>query len=162
MQEQKGHLTEEMLKAWMTGTLSQEEERKLLVHAGNCNYCAELLADCLEQDQVQPPVYLQEEILEKSRSAEIRTVRAIHRTSKQMRLFLYSLKVGFALAASLTVLFILPQSGWTKLQKEYCFQEETKKSITEKLKDGSDRIGFWLDSLAEWSIFAEYEEEQND
>lgn len=162
MRELTGHLTGEMLETWISGTLSQEEEQKLLVHAGSCDYCAKLLADCLEQDLAEPPAYLQEEILEKSRSIEIQTARAIHQASKQMRLFYYSLKVGFALAVSLTMLFILPQSGWTNPRQVTCLQEETKKSITEKLKEGSDKIDFWLDGLAEWSIFAEYEEEQND
>ena len=157
----KGHVNEKLLEQWAAGELSPAEEQSFLAHAGVCDYCAELLGEFLEQDLVEPPAYLKDEILEKSRSIEIRTARTIRQTSRQMRLFFYSLKVGLALAVSLFVLFVIPQDGNIKNRQEPHLLDTTKRTLTEKLQAGSDQVSEFLEEFAGWSVFVD-EEEQND
>ena len=159
MTERTKHLTTEELAALTSGTLPAAEEAELFAHAGVCDYCAELLSAYVEQELLEPPAYLREEILEKSRRPDIQAARTIRRTSRQTRLFLYSLKVGFALAVSLLMLFVLPGAGSRSPDPELYFLENTHRSITEKLKEGSDKVDLLLDHLAGWSVFMEYEEE---
>lgn len=161
MKELMNHLTENLLEQWSAGRLSAEEEQRLLAHAGACDYCAELLAAHLEQAPAEPPAYLTEEILEKSRSIEVRTARTIRQTSRQMRLFFYSLKVGLVLAASLFVLFVIPRDGSIRIRQESRLLETTQRTITEKLQDGGGRMSEFLEKLTGWSVFMD-EEEQND
>lgn len=162
MKERTGHLTEEDLAAWTSGMLSAGEEQQLLAHAGVCDYCAELLAAHLEPCLMEPPAYLAEEILEKSRRPEVRTARTIHQTSRQMRLFLYSLKVGFALAVSLLMLSVLPGAEQVNAGPQLYFQEDPRGSLTEKLRESGNRMNRLLDDLTDWQVFTEYKEEQND
>ncbi len=93
------------------------------------------------------------------RRAGVRTSRQPEPFARQTRLFLYSLKVGFALAVSLLMLFVLPGAGSRSPDPELYFLEDTHRSITEKLKEGSDKVDLLLDHLAGWSVFMEYEEE---
>lgn len=160
MKEWTGHMTEEQLDAWMSGTLSKAEEQRLFAHIGACDFCAEVLAGHLEQGLLDPPAYLQEEILEKSQSIETRTARTIWQTSRQMRLVLYSLKVGFALAVSLYALFLFPVHGQTEGRRAAYFLENTRQSVTEKLRDGRDRMNVLLEDLTGFTRFMEYEEEE--
>lgn len=162
MEKRTGHLTGKELEDWMAGRLSPEEERLLLAHAGTCDCCADLLGACLEQNLMEPPAYLQEEILEKSQSLEVRTARSIYHTSRQMRLFLYSLKVGFALAVSLMVLFMFPGPGKAAEEQRTCLTEDAQMSVTERLRDGGEKLNVLLDSLIGRPVFTEYEEGQND
>ena len=162
MRERESHLTGEDLDAWILGMLSAEKERELLAHVGACNHCAELLAAYLERDSVRPPAYLREEILEKSRSPQFQTVRTVRRVSGRMRLFLYSLKVGAALAVSLLMLFVLPGAKMPEADLHRYFLEHPQESVTEKLRESGGRLELLLDRLNVRPKFMEYEENQND
>lgn len=158
MEKRTEHLTEKDVEDWMAGLLSPGKEQQLLTHAGTCDHCAGLLGFCLEQHLMEPPAYLRDEILEKSQSLEIRTARTIHRTSGQIRLFLYSLKVGFALAVSLSMLFVLPLHGETEFQRRVLFPERAGQTITEKLQSGKGAIDTLMKALTDWTIFLDEEE----
>ena len=162
MKEWTGHVTDEWLNAWILGTLSATEERRLFAHAGSCSHCADLLARYLEQDLMEPPSYLQEEILEKSKTVRIQTGKTMYQRSKQLRLFLYSLKVSFAVAVSLLMLFILPAEERTNIRIGAHFLEDAQETITEKLQDSNDKMSLLLENLTGRLLFVEYEEEQND
>ena len=162
MEKWMGHLTGKDLEDWTSGRLSPKDERQLLEHVGVCDHCADLLGACLEKDLLEPPAYLQEEILEKSRSIEFRTVRTIHQTSRQMRLFLYSLKVGFALAVSLMALFVFPGPERIAERPGTYFPANVQMTVTERLRDGGEKMNVLLDDLTSWLVFTEYEEGQND
>lgn len=145
MKEWNGHVTEEWLRAFQDGKLSAEEERRLLTHVGRCDYCAERLAQTMEKDLCEPPAYLQEEILERSRCADVQAARKVYQTSRQMRLFLYSLKVGLALATSLFLLFCTSRAN----PEDFYFhrrleQVEPHTSITDTLEEESRKMGGYL------------------
>ena len=48
----------------------------------------------------EPPSYLYDEIVERSRKVDVQAAATVRKTSKKMKLLFYSLKVGFAVAAS--------------------------------------------------------------
>ena len=104
--EGNDHLTEEQLKYLKTADLSDPGLRGMLEHMADCTFCADRFAGILTENLVPAPAYLKEEILEKTRSVKMQTVKAARRASKRTRLFLYSLRVGFALTASLCLLFL--------------------------------------------------------
>lgn len=158
MEKRMGHLTRKELEDWTSGLCSTEKELELLAHAGVCDHCAGLLSAWLEQDLLEPPAYLQEEILEKSQSIEFRTASTIRQTSRQMRLFLYSLKVGFALAVSLYMLFVLPMDRRMENQRGIVFLENTRQSVEEKMQNGKGKLNALFGDLAEWPLFMDEEE----
>lgn len=95
----------------------------------------------------QAPAYLKEQILERKAMADVQAAAAVHRTSKKMQLFYYSLKTAVAVAAALLLLFSV--SGY----EENRVAAPTKKEnvagqLTRKMNDGSSRI---TDFLSEFS-----------
>ena len=58
----------------------------------------------------EPPAYLADEILQRVRQPDVVVAQRAHTTSKKMQLFLYSLKVSMALAASIYMIFAMDTS----------------------------------------------------
>ncbi len=149
MREWTGHVTEEWLKAWNLQQLSGAEEQMLLTHVGTCSFCADQFAACLEQDLTELPAYLHEEILERSKSLEIQAVKKVYQTSKQMRLFLYSLKVGVAVAVSLLLLFVSPIMEKNTIQLKKTYLESRTLTLTEKVDGVWQEFTGWLKDSGE-------------
>ena len=55
----------------------------------------------------EPPSYLYDEIVERSRKVDVQAAATVRKTSKKMKLLFYSLKVGFAVAASIFLLTMI-------------------------------------------------------
>lgn len=161
MRERPGHVTEEQIRAFTEGKLTKEEEQTFLIHVGSCDYCAEQFSGWLEQDLLEPPAYLQEEILERSRCADVRAVKTASGLSRNMRLFLYSLKVGLAVAASLYVLFFSSGIGGLEIPV-IRIEQEMSGSITETLDEKSEKANGRLRELTRSLFGTEYEEENDD
>lgn len=139
-----GHVTEEWLQAWEQQELEEKEEQMFLLHIGICDYCAEQLAAYLEKDLMEPPKYLHGEILERSKDLDIQAARTVYQTSKRMRLFLYSLKVGFALAVSLLILFVSPMAEEHSTQFKKAYWEDTSFELTEKMDGVWQEFTGWI------------------
>ena len=136
-----GHITKEEWLRFAHGRMDAQEEERLYQHVADCTYCAEQFANIVEADFfAEPPAYLCEEILQQSQRAEIQTVVKVKKISKQMKLLLYSLKVGFAVAASIFLLTITTavQQNGMEMQKEP--PKQTEASITEKINRESGKI----------------------
>ena len=96
MTEEHTHISDEMWKKYAQGTLSTKEEEKLYTHVGCCTYCAERFANIVETDFfAEPPSYLYDEIVERSRKVDVQAAATVRKTSKKMKLMFYSLKEGF-------------------------------------------------------------------
>lgn len=145
MTEQHRHITDEMWGEYAQGTMSADEEEQLYTHIGHCTYCAERFANIVETDFfAEPPSYLYEEIAERSRKADVQAAATVRKTSKKMKLLFYSLKVGFAVAASIFLLTITPSIGQNPLELPETKQQESRSSITEKLNDKSYKFTGYL------------------
>jgi len=149
-----GHVDLGWLEDFQSGQLSEKECQTMLEHIGKCDFCAEKLADFLEKDLLAPPAYFQEEVLKKTHSLNVQAVKIVHCTSKKMRLFLYSLKVSLALAASLFLLFVT-----AKVDNMEMRLEDQQTTINETLNKGSSSVGESLRDLTDWLFQKEFKEE---
>ena len=102
------HITREMFLSWQSDSLTESEQAEFFEHMAGCTFCAEQFAEWMEEVQAvtEPPVYLAEEILERTRQIDIRTAVKVKQASRQVQLLLYSIKVGLAVAASIFVLIV--------------------------------------------------------
>lgn len=84
-----------------------QEFMKLLSQMAECelpegNQTAEQLEQSVSD--IQMPAYLQEQIMNRSKQADMQPISTPRRFSKRMELFLYSCKVTAAVAASLAIM----------------------------------------------------------
>lgn len=135
------HITREEWIRFSKGAMNEKEEEKLYDHVGCCTYCAEQFANIVELDFfAEPPAYLYEEIVDRSKKVDVQAAVVVKKTSKQVRLLMYSLKVGFAVAASIFLMTVATaawQSG-IELPQEPLKQNQT--SVAEKINRESGRI----------------------
>lgn len=146
------HITKEMFQNWQRGKMSSQEEEEFLSHTGICAFCAEQFGNWMEDDLLEPPAYLKEEIVKRTRQIDVQTVVKVKCTTKRMQLMLYSLKVGFAVVASIFLLTITTNFQNMKSVKLQSQQKQTEsvereESITDKLNQGSSFVNDALNDM---------------
>lgn len=170
MTEQKEHITKKMFYDWQEGKLSDQEEVSFLQHIGDCTFCAEQFGSWMEEYLLmEPPSYLKEEIQARTRQLDIQTVIKVKQTSKQMKLMLYSLKVGLAVAVSIFLLTITTgvqrMNVQTTEREPVSTRQETKEreeSLTDKLNRGSAYVTDILNQLSSGIFRIEFGGSQNE
>lgn len=146
------HITKEMFQNWQRGKMSSQEEEEFLSHTGICTFCAEQFGNWMENALLEPPAYLKEEIIKRTKQIDVQTVVKVRRTTKRMQLMVYSVKVGFAVAASIFLLTITTNFQNTKSVKLQGQQKQTEsvergESITDKLNQGSSLVNDALNDM---------------
>lgn len=109
-QLQTVHLTEADFERWDQGVLTPAQTESFLAHTANCAYCGDAwLVHMSRTPELlkEPPAYLADEILQRVHQPDVVIAQKARTTSKRMRLFLYSLKVSMALAASIYMIFTM-------------------------------------------------------
>ena len=104
------HLTEHDFEAWEQGILSDAQMQSFLMHTANCPHCGDAWFAYMSRHTEalpNPPAYLTQEIIERVHQPDVVIAQKARRTSKRVQLFLYSLKVGVALAASIYMIFTM-------------------------------------------------------
>ena len=104
------HLTDHDFEAWEQGTLSDIQMEAFLTHTASCPHCGDAWFAYMRRHAEalpEPPAYLAQEITERVHQPDVVIVQKAHTTSKKVQLFLYSLKVGVALAASIYMIFAM-------------------------------------------------------
>ncbi|MBO4980607.1 MAG: hypothetical protein J6C84_01745 [Lachnospiraceae bacterium] len=147
------HIAKETWASLENGRMvpDREELMNLLGHIGECTGCAERLADMMEQDgmSIEPPAYLKDQIRERIAQTDVQVAVTIKHTSKNIRLLLYSLKVGAAIAVSILTLALTTVAGPANVpHPENTHREESlltklnqsAASITNKLNDMASQI----------------------
>lgn len=106
--EQKQHITEELWIALSDNTIQQQDYMKILEHTCGCTWCAEQLAEVMagEGAWAKPPAYLKGQILERAAQLDVKAQVSVKKASKGLRLLVYSMKVGLAVAVSSILLVI--------------------------------------------------------
>lgn len=102
---QENHLTDEELDLCMKEGIEFQKKEKLLMHIEKCTYCSDRFANRIPLDLL-PPSFLQEEILSNVNKMELQFKKQIRKTSKEVQLFFYTLKVAFTVSVSIVLLFI--------------------------------------------------------
>lgn len=149
------HITKEVFDNWQQGKLEGSQETEFLNHVGTCTFCAGKFADWMEEGLLEePPAYLKEEITERTGQIDVQT-------SKQIRLIVYSLKVGLAVAASIFLLTLttgLQNMNLEVPKRQQNRTESGRESVTVKLREGSNYIADTLNRLADGLVLPERKE----
>lgn len=103
--EQQNHLTDEEIDLCLKENISFEEKEKYLIHIERCTYCSDRFANHIPLDII-PPNYLKEEIIDNIEKIDLQWKKQLRKTSKEVQLFFYTLKVAFTVSVSILLLFI--------------------------------------------------------
>lgn len=156
------HLTEDDFRKWDSGLMSPEEMEDFLTHTASCDTCADLwmtfMAQTESEAMSEPPAYLSEEILSRSKQPDLLIAQKINRTSRQIQLLTYSLKVCTAVAISIVMLFsinltnlkiasVSEPSSITEIQAEQETNQKEPLDITGHLRDKAQNVTESLQSF---------------
>ena len=100
------HITESELYAFRHELMSQEDKENFLAHICTCNYCSDLFAEAMSEEMITAPRNMKDNLLRAAKRPEVQLAVKARETSKQMQLFLYSLKVGSATVLALLLLML--------------------------------------------------------
>jgi hypothetical protein len=100
------HITESELYAFRQELMSQEDKEIFLAHICTCNYCSDLFAEAMSEEMITAPRNMKDNLLRAAKRPEVQLAVKARETSKQMQLFLYSLKVGSATVLALLLLML--------------------------------------------------------
>ncbi len=114
----------------------------------------------------EPPAYLKEEILRRSRQIDVQASIHIKETSHKVQLLMYSLKVGLAVMASIFLLMVTSnfqnlEFDMTQIQQEQRANSESdskEPGLTDTLKQKSGEISLFLNNLSNGLFRIETEE----
>lgn len=148
------HITESELYAFRHELMSQEEKESFLAHICTCDYCSDLFAEAMSEEMITAPRNMKENLLKAAKRPEVQLAVKAKETSKQMQLFLYSLKVGSATVLALLLLLLTvnfngsPALHPSPIPKPTIGQETTAPeaagldipSLTSKLRDNMNKI----------------------
>ena len=134
------HISEKMLQAYVKNRLPVKEEQAIMEHIAGCDRCARRFAVHMENGTLMsPPPDLKQEILEKTvkRKSSVFMLKGLPERKRGQRreLFVYSMRVVFAMAASIMILFTLPVQDNSERMPEEIMQAQ-EKTVLMFTKDG--------------------------
>lgn len=149
------HITKEQLEQFHAGTLNCQEEQDLLRHIAGCTHCSKLFADSFEEGPLlMAPRDLKETVIADSRRIDTQLSVKVRRYSRQTQLFLYSLKVGAAVAASLLFLAAAPKTVVLPLSQPRA-PYESRTGIVSWMNQESRQIGDFLNQISQKLFISE-------
>jgi len=147
--ELQNHLSDEEMQRCFDWNVKDNEKEFALNHIQNCTYCADRFANFIPLD-VEPPSYLEDEILDRVGQMHITLERKVKQTSKKVQLFLYSLKVAFAISASIAMLFICVGSYHEiGIEGKNHMKDDTRNTILIERPKANDKITNALNKFAD-------------
>lgn len=168
------HLTQEDFIRWDSGLMTPDEMETFLSHTASCSTCADHWMAWMESPESEtlpePPAYLAEEIIGRSRQPDLMIARRLNRTSRQLRLLTYSLKVGTAVVLSIMMLFSINltsmkmASGLENRQPQHRTQQynTAEYNVTGYMRKGTQNIVKSLDSFTRSILNFEFSFNQED
>ena len=174
------HITRDLFCDWQEGKLKGKEETDFLGHIGTCTFCAEQFGNWMEEGMLmESPGYLKEEVLSRTRQMDVQAAVKLKETSRQMQLFMYSLKVGLAVAFSIFLLTVtadiqninleLPENQQVEQMQEKRREAREQKesrgqegSITDRLRKGSSWVTGILNDVSSGIFRVEIENSENE
>lgn len=154
-EEKNPHIDREMFCDWLAGEMNPQRESEFLEHIGKCTFCAQQFADWMELPH-EPPRYLKEEITQRAHQMDVQVSVQVKEKSRQIQLFMYSLKVGLAVVTSIFLLFLTANfrdldSGavreW-RLERMQQQGSEEQMSITDTLSKKSGEVSSFLNEIS--------------
>lgn len=135
--EDNPHITKEEFCDWLAGEMPPDKEAEFLGHIGSCTFCAGQFAGWMESPQ-EPPAYLKEEILQRTQQMDVQVSVHVKEKSRQMQLFMYSLKVGLAVMTSIFLLMVTTNIQNLQPEKDGSWKEEQMQQRQERETDGNE------------------------
>ncbi|MCI8484320.1 MAG: hypothetical protein HFH41_08275 [Lachnospiraceae bacterium] len=178
------HITQKLFCDWQKGELREPEEKEFLGHIGACTFCAQQFGNWMEEMLQEPdfleepPGYLKEEIMERTKQMDVQASVKWKETSRQVQFMMYSLKVGLAVMASIFLLMVtanipdmnLKVSENQRVEQMKERQEEVRKkkedrekgNITGRLRQRSREITNMLNDLSSGIFRIEMNDSENE
>lgn len=153
--ERNPHIQKDEFCDWLAGKMHPQREHEFLGHIGKCTFCAQQFADWMELPQ-EPPRYLKEEITQRTHQVDVQVSVQVKEKSRQIQLFLYSLKVGLAVMTSIFLLMLTANfrdfdtgaaREW-RLERMQQQDAEGQMSITDTLNQKSGEISSFLNEVS--------------
>lgn len=138
------HISDEMLRAYISGMLPMQKEIEIMEHIAGCDRCAKCFADMMtDENMVTPPPDLKSGILEQTvyRKSTAGTVQKLQAKKQKRRkeFFAYAFKVGIAMAAS--ILMVINMSPNADMQQNQRISEEQKSVLEMMQRPEADKRG---------------------
>jgi hypothetical protein len=138
------HLSEETILRLKNGSLSEDRKLAALDHIGECDFCADAYAKCLEEDGVLmvSPDFSSEIVKKISRIKKVSNIDGKRKELGKREFYFYSFKVGIAACIALLLLLtanIRYGSGFD-LHKTELINLSGVNTITESLRGISDKF----------------------
>ncbi len=125
--------------------------------AGENDFLAEELADYVEENfLLAAPKNMKTSILRQCSRPDVRLAAETRAFPRRIRLLLYSLKVGAAVAASILLLALLPPSSPTSPHSESLSEPAGmffQVPLYEKARKFTDRLSFISYELCNWEVY---------
>ncbi len=149
------HIDKEMFCDWLAGRMNPQRESEFLGHIGKCTFCAQQFADWMELPH-EPPRYLKEEITQRAHQVDVQVSVQVKEKSRQIQLFMYSLKVGLAVVTSIFLLMLTANfqdldAGAVREWRLVRMQEQSAEeqiSITDTLSRKSGEVSSFLNEIS--------------
>ncbi len=190
------HITRDLFCDWQEGKLKEPEETDFFTHVGACTFCAEQFGSWMEEGFLEyeepgrqmisdgesekcqlfrktvseePPRYLKEEILSRTRQLNVQASVKLKETSRQVQLMIYSLKVGLAVTASIFLLTVTAnvQNMDRDFSENYRTEQaqesqEREESVVGRLKRHSKEITGLLNDISSGLFRIEMDDSVNE
>lgn len=140
----KRHISPSELSAFKQDQLKLSDLEVFLEHISSCDYCSDLLASVVENDLVQAPIDMKENILKKSKRLDIRFTKAT-KYSVKMQLFKYSLKVITASLCAIILMFSVSKTSYFSnmgniMPVEISVKAPDQPTLTISIRNGMDKF----------------------
>ncbi len=139
------HTSKADFDAFKRDLMQQKEKEAFLEHICSCDYCSEQFAISMSEVLIEAPRNMKENILMATMRPEVQLAIKIKESSKRMKLFLYSLKVGAATIVALLVLLLTmntsnfhESTAFSKSPSNATITKEDKIPLTAVVRDNMD------------------------
>lgn len=136
------HIDKNDLIEFDNGTMNEQELIEFLSHLDHCDSCLDQMIEQENHSPVTAPSYLAEQIMDKAISSEVQFARAANKVSRKVQFLRYGLQTAAGVAASLLLLFSIPDIDFSELRSNYSSvqSERTVQEHSSQLYDFSRDI----------------------
>lgn len=136
------HISKSDFNKFQQDHMNQKEKEIFLEHICSCDYCSDQFAVMMSEVEIEAPKNMKENILRATKRPEVQLAIRVKETSKQMQLFIYSLKVGTATAVALLLLLLtmntttfFNSTNLEKIPNDVSVTTEDKVPLTAVIRD---------------------------
>lgn len=146
------HVSSKNLIDFKQDKMTFEEKELFLNHICSCMHCSEQLAELMTEEIIPAPKNMKENILRAVNNPKIQVSKNVKEISNRMKLFIFSLKIGFATVGALFLLLFTVntsnQVGTANGFNHNYFEQKTKNPVTTALGTKIKTLSIGIDSIS--------------